>query len=76
MAITKEQLEADILALNGAIGSGVRSATVGGQTVTYNTSASLIAARNDLQAQLDALNGRRRRTRQTYINYGGRGYDR
>lgn len=76
MAITKEQLEADILALNGAIGSGVRSATVGGQTVTYNTTASLISARNDLQAQLDGLNGRSRRNRQTYINYGGRGYDR
>lgn len=75
MPITKEQLEADIASLNGAIGAGVRSATVGGQTVTYNTTDSLIRARNDLQAQLDGLLGKPRRPRQTYTYYGGRGYD-
>lgn len=75
MAQTKEQLEAGIASLNVAIAAGVRSVTLGGQTVTYNTGASLIAARDSLQNQLNGLTGNRKR-RIGYITYGGRGYDR
>lgn len=75
MAYTKEQLEAAVTSLNDAIVSGVRSATVGGQTVTYNTIAELRKARDDFQNQLNALTGRGRRSKQTYGYYGGRGYD-
>jgi hypothetical protein len=70
MAVT----QSDIDNLNAAIASGARSATVGGQTLTYNTTASLIQARNDLQRQLDAQGGPRRR-RQTYLYQSGRGND-
>lgn len=69
MAVT----QSDIDNLNAAIASGARSVTLGGQTVTYNTTASLISARNDLQKQLTALTKvSRPRTRQ--MIYGGRGY--
>lgn len=72
MAVT----QADIDNLNAALASGVRSATVGGQTVTYGTVDALIKARNDLQAQLLAQTpGVVRRPRQSYAVYVGRGYD-
>jgi hypothetical protein len=46
MAVT----QADIDNLNAAIASGVRSVTLGGQTVIYSTRLSrLIKARNDLE---------------------------
>lgn len=67
MAIT----QLDIDNLNAAIVSGARSVTLGGQTVTYNTTTSLIQARNDLQKQLNASQSKPR-TRQ--MIYGGRGY--
>ena len=38
--------------LTKAIGSGVRSVTLGGQTITYNTSASLIEARDNMVKQI------------------------
>jgi len=63
--------------LNAAIASGARSVTLGGQTVIYNTTESLIKARNDLWAQLTALEVqqlRRRPSRQSYAYSGGRGY--
>lgn len=69
MAIT----QTDIDNLNAAIASGARSVTLGGQTVTYNTTASLIAARDDLVKQLKALNRAERRKRQTYLYQDGRG---
>jgi hypothetical protein len=65
--------QADIDALNKAIASGARSVTLGGQTIVYNTSDSLIKARNDLQAQLNAQNAKRR-SKQTYLYQSGRGY--
>lgn len=71
MAVT----QTDIDNLNAALAAGTRSATLGGQTVTYNTTASLIAARNDLQKQLNALTATTRRARQTYAYQNGRGYD-
>lgn len=67
MAVT----QTDIDNLNAAIASGARSVTLGGQTVTYNTTASLIEARNDLQKQLNAT---RRKPRTRQLIYGGRGY--
>lgn len=74
MAVT----QADIDALNTAIKSGARSVTIGGQTVIYNTSQSLIEARNDLQTQLNtqnaAANGTRR-SKQTMLYQSGRGYN-
>lgn len=75
MAYTQQQLEAGIASLNDAIASGVRSALIGGQQITYNTSDSLIRARNDLQNQLNGLLGAGRRSRQAYGFLNGRGYD-
>lgn len=71
MAVTQTDLDN----LQAAIASGVRSATVGGQTVTYNTAASLMAAYDRLLAQFNAQNGVRGRRRQSYATYAGRGYD-
>ena len=73
MAVTQEQVDA----LNQAIADGVRQVTIGGSTVTYNTTASLIAARDDLLAQLrdqQAKDAGVVRTRRTQLYYGGRGY--
>lgn len=70
MAVTQQ----DINALNAAIASGARSVTLGGQTLIYNTTDSLIKARDDLQKQLQATTGKRR-PRQTYAYQAGRGYD-
>lgn len=69
MAVT----QADIDNLNAAIAAGVRSVTVGGQTVIYGTSESLIKARDDLKNQLAAQSTAR--PRQSYAFYAGRGYD-
>lgn len=66
--------QSDIDNLNAAIASGARSVTVGGQTLIYNTSTSLIEARNDLQKQLNAQNQAARRPKQTYLFQNGRGY--
>lgn len=70
MAVT----QTDIDNLNAAIAAGTRSVTLGGQTVTYNTTQSLIDARNDLRKELKALT-RPRRPRQTYAYQNGRGYE-
>lgn len=70
MAVT----QADIDNLNAAIASGTRSVTLGGQTVTYNTTAGLIEARNDLIKQLNAITITQRRPRVRQMIYGGRGY--
>lgn len=74
MAVT----QADVDALNLAIRTGVRSVTVGGDTTIYNTTESLIKARDDALAELNAQNAReaaRRVPKQTYMHYAGRGYD-
>ena len=71
MAVTQQ----DIDNLNAAIAKGVRSVTIGGQTVIYNTTESLIKARNDMQEQLNLLNaqGKPRRNKQMRAYYAGRG---
>lgn len=66
--------QADIDNLNAAIASGARSVTLGGQTVIYNTTDSLIKARNDLRNELSAQARAQRRQRQTYLYQDGRGY--
>lgn len=70
MAVT----QSDIDNLNTAIASGARSVTVGGQTLIYNTTASLIQARDDLRKQLNGLNRISRKSLQTYLFQNGRGY--
>lgn len=72
MAIT----QTDIDNLNAAIASGARSVTIGGQTITYNTTASLIQARDDLQDQLNAQNRTKPRRKHAYLYQSGRGYNR
>lgn len=69
--------QADIDNLNAAIASGARAVTIGDQSVTYNTTASLIAARDDMTRQLaaqDAKAAGRVRPRETLIRYAGRGH--
>jgi hypothetical protein len=72
MAVT----QADVDNLNAAIASGVRSTTLGGQTVIFNTGESLIKMRDDLVKQLAAQTAATaQRPRQSYAFYAGRGYD-
>ncbi len=73
MAVT----QADIDNLNAAIASGTRQVTIGGQTVLYQTTESLIKARDDLskemQRQTDLAAGKKR-SKQTLAYHAGRGY--
>lgn len=64
--------------LNKAIARGARSVTLGGQTVIYNTTESLIKARDDQRAELAAAERQTasvKASRQSYAVYGGRSYD-
>jgi hypothetical protein len=73
MAVTQAHIDA----LDQAIADGVRQVTIDGQSTTYNTTDSLIRARNDLQAKLNAETLRasgRAPNKQLYLHYGGRGY--
>lgn len=76
------QLEIDTLksrldGLNQAIADGVRQVTLGDQTITYNTTDSLIRARDDVKDQLrkaeKSLAGTRN-PNQTQLYFSGRGY--
>ena len=74
MAVT----QADIDALNRAIADGVRSVTIRGETVIYNTTASLIEARDDQVRQLAAQEATAQQkypSRRTLLSYSSRGYD-
>ena len=55
-----------------------RQVTIGGQTTTFNTTASLIQARNDAQSRLNDAEAEittgRRAPRAMLYTYGGRGY--
>lgn len=80
MAATQQDIDTQksrVDALNQAIDDGVRQVTIGDQTLTYNTTDSLIRARDDASRRLATLqadlNGRRSR-RQVQLVYGGRGY--
>lgn len=73
MAVT----QADIDALDQAIADGVRQVTINGQSTTFNTTDSLIRARNDLQAKLNAETLRaagRGPNKRQYLYHAGRGY--
>ena len=70
MAVT----QSDVDQLNAAIAAGVRSVTINGQTTIYNTTDSLIRARDDMLRQL-AEQQAQRPSRFVKLNYGGRGYD-
>lgn len=70
--------QADLDALNQAIRDGVRSVTIRGQTVIYNTTDSLIKARNDQQELFNRQQAQaagRPQSRRTYLHYAGRGVD-
>lgn len=72
--VTQEQIDA----LNEQIASGTRQVVIGDQSITSNTTASLIQARNDLMAQKareTAKAAGKVRPRQVLLQYGGRGYD-
>ena len=77
MAVT----QADIDALNRAISDGVRQVTLpGGQVTIFNTTESLILARDDMVTQLArqqrkdavAAGTATPRRRYTYLTYEGR----
>lgn len=73
MAVT----QADVDNLNAAIASGERMVTIGGQSVTYNTTESLIKARDDMRTELRRAAREAAGTKspkQTRLYYGGRGY--
>lgn len=73
MPVTQDQIDS----LNQAIADGVRQVTIDGETVTYNTTDSLIRARDDLQARFNAEQtaaAGRRRNRVTLLYHAGRGY--
>lgn len=72
--------QADVDALNLAINDGVRSVTIRGKTVIYNTTDSLITARNDAQIRLNAATAQAasttvRASRRTLLSYAGRAYN-
>lgn len=77
-------LEAEIAALNTSITDGVRIVVLpGGQSTTYQTTASMIQARDDALARLAAMRLQyaseqgevvRPRQRLTNLYYAGRGY--
>lgn len=70
MAVTQLQIDT----LNGMIADGVRQATMNGQTITYNTTDSLIRARDNLiteKAREAGVVPRRR----TLLYHAGRGYN-
>jgi hypothetical protein len=71
MAVT----QTDIDNLDAAIAAGTRSVTLDGQTVTYNTTASLILARDNMEKRLREQNRQARRPKQVYMYQSGRGYD-
>lgn len=72
-----DKLKKHVESLNNAIATGARSVTLGGQTIIYNTTESLIIARDDMRKQLQALEAAcqpRRVSRQAYAVFGGRDY--
>lgn len=83
MAVTQETIDAQaaaVTALNQAIDDGVRQVSIRGQTTTYNTTASLIQARDDASRRLSAMRAEFDGAlppsgRVQYLYHAGRGYD-
>ena len=63
----------DVDALNQALTNGEKQVVIDGQSVTYRTISELIAARNDLQEQLNRQ-ATSRRPKRTMLYHAGRGY--
>ena len=78
MALTAEQIQAQIDSLNEAIASGERQVTLGSQSITYRSISDLIAARDDRQRQLESVqaaeDSSKAPKRRTKLYYAGRGY--
>jgi hypothetical protein len=74
MAFTQQDLDN----VNAAIVSGERQVVIGGESVLYNTTESMIKARslilNDLATQA-AKDAGRRINRRSLLQYTGRGYN-
>jgi hypothetical protein len=73
MAITQR----DIDELNKAIASGVRSVTIGGESTIWNTTDSMIRARDDMVRQLAAQEAAATgtpRQKRSYLYLADRGY--
>lgn len=69
--------QSDIDALNAAIASGERMVVLNGQSVTYRSISDLIAARNDLQKQIEDQQYRaagKTRSKRAYAYHAGRGF--
>ena len=79
MAVTQQDIDAQklrVAGLNQAIDDGVRQVTIGDQTVTYNTTDSLIRARDDAKTRLATMENSlspAARPRQTQLYFSGRG---
>ena len=80
MAATQQDIDTlklRVESLNQAIDDGVRQVTLGDQTITYNTTDSLIRARDDALTRLARataeVNGKPV-PRQTKLFHAGRGY--
>lgn len=75
-APTKEQYEADIEAMRQAIASGERQVSIGGQSVTYNTSDAIRAARSEMIREMNRLfPSATRRSKQFNAFHAGRGLE-
>lgn len=70
--------QSDLDNLNAAIAAGVRQVTIGSQTILYQTTESLIKARDDMVKELkkatDSAAGKKR-SRQMTAYHNGRGYN-
>ena len=74
MAVT----QTDIDNLNAAIATGEKQVVLDGQSITYRSISDLIAARNDIQEQLNlqsAQTSGTRRPKRIGLYYSGRGYN-
>jgi hypothetical protein len=68
--------QTDIDNLNAAIATGEKQVVLDGHSITYRSISDLIAARNDLQEQLNrqAAQSQGRKPKRVGLYYSGRGY--
>lgn len=80
MAATQQDIDTlklRVESLNQAIDDGVRQVTLGDQTITYNTTDSLIRARDDAITRLAKMTSEvtgKPVPRQTKLYHAGRGF--
>lgn len=78
MALTPEQLQANLDEVNAAIAAPERQVTLGSQNVTLRSIDDLIKARNQIEADLAAINATTTgvvRSKQRQMVYTGRGFN-